>query len=101
MFKKLSALLLVVILLRTSFAAADSVLPASRKTIAPFFDLTWEEVDEHGSNAYSMLSKEGYASAWKNRHGMVQINGNTISNAIKAERESYLQFVWQHLGQAA
>ena len=63
MFKKLSALLLVVILLRTSFAAADSVLPALRKTIASFFDLTWEEVDEYGSNAYSMLTKEGYASA--------------------------------------
>lgn len=31
---------------------------------------------------------------------MVQINGNTISGAINAEKESYLQFVWQYLGQA-
>ena len=106
MLKKLSALLLALALLTATFAAAETTEPAAstepiaeRKTIAPFVDLTWEEVALYGEAGRNMTATERYTSAWEYRVTFMQFGSDLIYGTIHAEKENYLQYVWRNLGQ--
>lgn len=102
MLKKLSALLLVLVLLAVTFAAAETAEPiVEKKTIAPFIDLTWEEVALYGENACNMTATKrntdplgygyGYSVNFKD------CNSSCVGGTITATKNSSILLIWQHL----
>ncbi|MBR6667189.1 MAG: hypothetical protein IKL25_02315 [Clostridia bacterium] len=100
MMKKFSALLLALVLLTVTFAAAETAVPSvPKKTIAPFIDLTWEDVALYGDKCRSMTATRRYTGPWEYSVYIMQLDSSVIGGTIHAVSRDSLVDIWRSLAQ--
>ena len=98
--KKLFVLLLSLVMLTVAFASAETAVPdVPKKTVAPFIDLTWEDVALYGDACRSMTATRRYTGPWEYSVYLMQLGPNAIGGTIHAESGYSLVDIWRSLAQ--
>ena len=100
MLKKLFALLLVLVLLAVTFAAAETAEPiVEKKTIAPFTDLTWEDIALYGEEARNMTAVLRNAGPWEYNVIFTTFSVNALGGIINTTDATNLPYIWLTLNE--